>query len=547
MNSTLILALILIILIISSRISDKKKTKIFTEQINRLHNEIDDLKNEKNEIVVNYRKLRNALENRKNDLQNQLDINKNLSVYNKELVSEKEKLEDELRFYTEIKEESLKLNDISKKDFRVTIDANTLNQEQNNIYEIMNNTEKNMFITGKAGTGKSYLLRCFKDNTKKKVLYCAPTGVAAINIGAVTIHSAFGYSNINNGAPYKISNNIRTLLENIDAVVIDEISMVRSDYFTRIDEMLKEVRNNNEAFGGVQMIVIGDVFQLPPVVTDGEVRAFLADKYNGVYFFNTDVFKNGAFSCYELETIVRQNDKDFIKILNSVREGNVSVEQIDYLNKRYVDRLPDNSRIIRIVPTKKQASTINTKEMAKIKAREYTFDAQVTYGTEKIVENEFPCDFKLKLKLGCLIMMLVNDNQERRYVNGTLGIVSDINENMIKVSIDGCEYEISRVPFVKSRAYYDREKKEIVYEDELVIKQFPLIPAYALTVHKSQGATYQTVAIDVNNTFSTGQTYVSLSRCANYDKLYLLTKITPDTILVDNEVVNFYNSINLEK
>lgn len=560
---SLIIIVILVLTVFVLLKNEKKKEDFFSNQIKKLNdtyeilkndsqNRIEKLEKENEEIKEDYKKATHTIEKNKkiieelnNDLEEQSFLNTKIINENEKLTIENKGLNNELRFYTDIKEESLQLNDISKKDIRIKINPETLNDEQKEVYRKMNDSDENMFITGKAGTGKSYLLRCFKDNTNKKVLYCAPTGVAAINIGAVTIHSAFGYKNIEKekGVPYKISNNLKTLLENIDTIVIDEISMVRSDVFTKIDEILRKARGLEQTFGGVQMIIIGDVFQLPPVVKDGEIAAYLADNYNGKYFFNTEAYKKGDFNCYELETIVRQNDKDFIDALNSVREGIISEKQIDYLNKRYVEKLPDNSRIIRIVPTKREASDINNKELEKIRSKEYLFEAQTILGEEKITENELPCDFKLRLKLGCLVMMIVNDNQNRRYVNGTLGIVSDISEDMLRVSIDGCEYPISRYPFSRSKAFYDREKKEIIYKDEVCVLQYPVIPAYALTVHKSQGATYQTVAIDVSNTFATGQTYVALSRCSNFKKLYLLSKVTLDTILVDNEVVNFYKNI----
>lgn len=413
-----------------------------------------------------------------------------------------------------------------------------LNEEKLKIYDLMENTSKNLLITGKAGTGKSYLLKYFKNKTHKKVLFAVPTGIAALNISAVTLHSAFGFNNLMDDHEIALSNSKKSLFKTIDTIVIDEISMVRADVFNQIDKILKYCNSNFLPFGGKQVILFGDLFQLPPVAKSQEAL-FLTKKYGGVFFFNSPAYENGRFQFREIQTIFRQTDKVFIDILNNIREGKILEEDIKTLNSRYTTDIP--KRIARIVPKKDKANKINEDNLNKLDSKEYEYEAQILLGDEKLKESDFPCDFNLRLRVGALVMMITNDQEGRRWVNGTLGIVSKLSDNSITVTIDGIEYEISPVSFNKYKCIYNEEKKKLEYVVEHSVSQYPLILSYAITIHKSQGMTYQQIACDLDNCFAPGQAYVALSRCANFDKLYLIRKVVPSSIIINNTVVNFYN------
>lgn len=497
-----------------------------------------------------------------------VEKNKNLleiSNNKKEIESYKEKiieLEKELKFYTEIKEDSLKLNvkddEVVKEDETITPnienqekestkedtkvkEANAielkLSDEQKVIYEIMENSNNNMFITGKAGTGKSYLLRFFRTNTKKNTLYTAPTGIAALNINGVTLHSAFGFRNLIEENDIRLSTNQREIFKKLDTLIIDEISMVRVDIFQQIDKILRIANENTLPFGGKQVILFGDVFQLPPI-SDRETTQYLTNKYGDIFFFNSYAFKKGNFLFKELNQIHRQTDKQFIEILNNIREGKISEEEINILNTHYTDTVP--RRVIQVVPKKNISHQINTNNLAIINSKEYTYNAQITQGEEYVKETDYQCDFDLRLKVGALVMMIANDIEHKRWVNGTLGIISSLTPNSIKVTIDGVEYDIDRYNFIKYKCTYNRIKQKLEYEIESCVKQFPIILAYAITIHKSQGMTYQQIACDLKECFAPGQSYVALSRCANFDKLYLTSKIDEKAIMVNNTIINFY-------
>ena len=410
--------------------------------------------------------------------------------------------------------------------------------EQKMVYNFMENTNYNLFISGKAGTGKSYLLKYFKEHTNKQVLYVAPTGVVALNIGGETIHSIFGFDNVKEGVNYfKLYSRQIDILKNLDALVIDEISMVRVDVFEQINKILKYVNRNNLPFGGKQVIVFGDIFQLPPVADKNE-KAYFDNKYDGIFFFNSDAYKNGNFKYYELQIIHRQKDVDFINILNNIREGRLSENQANLLNEHCVSNLPNN--IIQLVPRKELANAINIQNLNKLNSKEYTYNAIIKADKKKKKKN-YRCDFVLKLKVGAHIMMIANDTEQKRWVNGTCGIITELSDNYIKVKIDGIEYTVERFNFIRYKCFYDRKTDKLVYIEDTRVSQFPLILSYAITIHKAQGMTCSEVICDVEGCFDAGQAYVALSRCANFDRLYLVHKITLNVIIVDTAVIDFYN------
>ncbi len=430
---------------------------------------------------------------------------------------------------------------------------NILDEEQQKAFDIMENTNQNIFISGKAGTGKSFLLEVFVRASNKKVLKLAPTGVAALNIGGATIHSAFGYYNIENLTENQITTDLRLksekqlVLKNSDVIIIDEISMIRSDKFGKIDKILRKVNGNNIPFGGKQIIVFGDLFQLPPIAKPQELK-YLSDTFGGIHFFNSNSYRQNNFKFIELSVNHRQEgDLRFFEILNRMREGVNTEDDIRELNKRNSFNQNELRRVITLFPTKALAEEKNKNELNKIESKEYSYQAKIIFNITNNqtpnLESIFPISSTLKLKLGALVMMVAND-VDKRWVNGTLGIVSYISQSMIKVKIDGYEYEVHKKEFTSQEAIY--KNGEIHYQDVLQVTQYPLVLAYAITIHKSQGMTYQKVACDISNCFSAGQAYVALSRCSSLDGLYLLEKLSNNsTIQVDPNVRDFYlNLIN---
>ena len=423
------------------------------------------------------------------------------------------------------------------------IDESTLDDDQKRLYKIMEYSDDNIFVTGKAGTGKSYLLKYFRQSTHKRVLFTAPTGIAALNIYGETLHKAFGFDNLQSGPPFKISNNQKKLLEKIDTLVIDEISMVRVDVFDYISKMLCEIMESEEAFGGKQIIVFGDLFQLPPIYKKDEI-AIIIKHYGGLFFFNAKCYSEAQFLFEELNNVHRLNkvETSYMGALNRIRVGTETDEDIALLNERYFEKCPDN--IIHLAPTKDKVQHINQENLDKLRTKMYTYHAIIEDGGKTQNQSDFLCDFELKLKEGALVMMIANDNEYNRWVNGTLGVVSKLSDTSIYVCIDGIEYDIGRHAFQTYKCEYDEIEDKIIYKVDQSVIQYPVILAYAVTIHKSQGMTYKQVVCDVNGSFATGQSYVALSRCSSYDGLYLCNKLLKKDIKENNECIRFYNKQN---
>ena len=425
-----------------------------------------------------------------------------------------------------------------------------LDEEQKQAFLQMEYSNNNMFITGKAGTGKSFLLDLFSKITNKKNIKLAPTGRAAINVNGATIHSAFGFYNLEKlnldelaRSTIRLRPEKRFVLKHIETLIIDEVSMVRADIFDKIEKILRIVNDSNELFGGKQVILFGDPFQLPPVAKKPE-RDYLIDKYGGIHFFHSNSYKVGGFKFIELTTNHRQkSDFGFYNILNNIRSGNISSKDLDVLNRRVVNNRDEIRRIVTLFPTKAEADKVNREELAKIEAKLYTYEAIIEVNKKSnqtpLLESLFNIKEKLELKRGALVMFVKNDI-DRRWVNGTLGIVSMLNNEEIIVSIDGRNHSVNKVLFEEREIVYKNGRLE--YEDVLVVKQFPLILAYAITIHKSQGMTYKNVACDVEACFDTGQAYVALSRCTSLDGLHLLNPVTSHIANVDKDVQDFYFS-----
>lgn len=424
----------------------------------------------------------------------------------------------------------------------------TLDEEQSRAYNLMENTNDNFFITGKAGTGKSFLLRLFVRGTKKKVLKIAPTGIAALNIDGSTIHTLFGFYNLEeisieelNKFTMRMHHTTKIVLKQTEVLVIDEISMVRADILDKIEKMLRIIMNNDELFGGKQIIVFGDMFQLPPISSKEEMD-YLIDKYGGVHFFNANAYQEANFHFIELCTNHRQEkDAKFFEILNHIREGVVKNDEIATINERVETNTDTLRRIIRLFPRRSDAEQVNNEELQKIPAKEYKYNAIVEYNKYNsqnvIIENYFQAVSTLRLKVGALVVMTRND-MEHRWVNGTLAIISKLEEDKIEVTINGRSYPVMLYDWEMKEAVY--RNGEIEYDKIFCVKQYPIMLGYAMTIHKSQGTTYKHIACDPSDCFAPGQAYVALSRCSSLEGLHLLNPFYESNIKVDASVKDFY-------
>lgn len=414
---------------------------------------------------------------------------------------------------------------------------------------IAENTKLNLFLTGKAGTGKTWFLKEFKEHTKKKVVVLAPTGMAAINAKAQTIHSFFHFSfspyipnttnvNTNNDAG---SNDDEQMLKELDMIIIDEVSMVRADMLDRMDNKLRQVRRSDKPFGGVQLLLIGDLFQLPPVANKAD-KELLDNHYSGnYYFFNSDAIKKVGFETINLDKVYRQNDEDFVNILDKARFGILSWPCINKLNTRY---LPDfeadkDSRYITMVAAKRDADKINDSRLGNIEGDGVSYEASIT---GRFPEDGFPAPKVLSLKVGSQVMFTKN-NYEKGYRNGTVGQVSDFDDTFITVRVEDKEIVVERTSWDNIEYTFNPDLHQIMEEEVGSFTQFPLKPAWAITVHKSQGLTFDYAVIDLPHTFESGQAYVAFSRCRTLEGIVLKRKVNPSTFFVDKTIVDFYKGL----
>jgi len=441
---------------------------------------------------------------------------------------------------------------------------NHLNEEVfSEIYSLMEETNNSIFITGKAGTGKSTLIEYFKTKTRKNTVYLAPTGVAAINIKGKTIHSFFKFAPqiITSDEIKKINYKERDtdIFKKVEIIIIDEISMVRADIIQGIDYILKMYRNNYEPFGGVQMIFIGDMYQLPPVVDkkdikithngkiifNGHIIDYFQLKYGGPFFFNSDAFKNTMFLFYELNTVFRQKDNEFIDLLNSIRENKINEDTLDILNKQFnvsLDNFEDNR--ITLCTRKGTVQNKNKNMLAKLQTTQLKFDAEVAGSFLKMKPEDYPAEKELTLKQGSQIMMLVND-KEGRWVNGSIGIITKLSKDNIVVNINNIKYTINKNIWETIDYEYDKEMDKLKTIKTGVFIQYPIMLAWAITIHKSQGKTFEKVNIDLDSgAFAHGQTYVALSRCKTLEGIMLKRPVIRKDIIVDDEVTKFINEMN---
>jgi len=415
------------------------------------------------------------------------------------------------------------------------ISAVELSDEQQRFFHEIETSDSHFYITGKAGTGKSMLLQYLRYNTSRKVVVAAPTGISALNIGGQTIHSLFG---IAPGlvAPESSSLHRRAadLLRHIEMVIIDEISMVRADLMDAIDHILRMARRSSEPFGGVKLIMFGDLFQLPPVV-DRSLHPYFNDMYGGYYFFDAMVWRDTPMAVLVLTHIFRQKDEYFKQILNGIRSGSPTEEMIEALNSRANLYVPSGN-ILTLATTNAKVNQINADRMERLPTPHFSYSATVSGALEP---SAFPTEAVLYLKEGAQVMLLKND-KDRRWVNGSIGRVYRLTPEMVEVEINGTIFEIKKEKWAKIRYVYHDESNSVKEEPLGSFTQFPLRLAWAVTIHKAQGLTYDTVAIDLGTgSFAHGQTYVALSRCTSLEGLYLTRSVVPRDIIVDQRILDF--------
>lgn len=413
-----------------------------------------------------------------------------------------------------------------------------LNEQLIHTLTMMEETSQNIFVTGKAGTGKSTLLRLFKEFTDKNVVVVAPTGVAAINAGGMTIHSFFQLPlGAVNEDDVKILSRKKEVFEKMDTLIIDEISMVRADLLDAIDMSMRRNRRNWEPFGGAQVLLFGDLYQLPPVVDDREIRRYLDDKYNGCYyFFGSRAYRETAFQRIELMKVFRQTDADFIEILNKIRKAEVADYVLEAINKRAGILPPENMPVITLTTRRLQAEMINKSELEKLPGEAKVYNAEIK---GRFDARHAPADYQLRLKEGAQVMLVKNDSLGR-WVNGTLGVVEELGSNQVKVAVDGHSYWVKPAVWENLDYYYDENEKKIKSRIIGTFTQIPLKLAWAITIHKSQGKTFSQVVVDLGEgAFEYGQVYVALSRCRSLKGLYLKTPVRHHEIKVHPQVVDF--------
>ncbi|MFZ4261696.1 helix-turn-helix domain-containing protein [Sphingobacterium sp. HJSM2_6] len=439
--------------------------------------------------------------------------------------------------------------------------------QQNDIFSqavaFVNQTQQPIFLTGKAGTGKTTFLKYIRDHSYKKMAITAPTGVAAMNAGGTTLHALFWlpfgvfiedyplqwedkdqfiYNKHRLFSTIKLTKNRRAILQELELLVIDEVSMVRADTLDAIDVILKSVRRDMRPFGGVQLLFIGDLYQLPPVVQDREWQV-LRDYYQSAFFFDAKVFKQQPPILIELKKIYRQQDENFIRVLNKIRNNNTSQEDLEELNVHFQpDFVPEEGeQYITLTSHNRLAEQINQEKLDSLSSALHQIKSIIK---DDFQASSFPADDTLSLRVGAQVMFIKNDvGEDRRYFNGKIGTVKDINidKHQVIVSFPNEEEDVTVKRETWENIRYSYNKGDDKIEEEILgtFSQFPLRLAWAITIHKSQGLTFDKAIIDAGTSFAAGQVYVALSRLTGLKGLVLRSKIPSYAIRTDFQVVSF--------
>ncbi len=424
--------------------------------------------------------------------------------------------------------------------------------ESNNDIElarkIIEQTGASLFLTGKAGTGKTTFLRNLRTSSRKRMVVCAPTGIAAINAGGVTLHSFFqldfgvyvpGMKRESKGRVAFSKEKIR-IIRGLDLLVIDEVSMVRADLLDAVDSVLRRYRDRTLPFGGVQLLLIGDLQQLPPVVVEHE-RQLLEANYRSPYFFDSHALQQLDYVTIELSKVYRQSDSNFLDLLNAVRDNRADAEVLRRLNERYVPGFnPDDSEgYVRLTTHNHLANMVNERKLAALPGEPYEFVAKVS---GNFPASSYPADLKLTLKEGAQVMFIKNDTgMDRHYYNGMMGKVTTIDdEGLVVTPDDGSDpINVEPVEWENTKFEINEETNEISEKVDGVFCQIPLKLAWSITIHKSQGLTFDRAIIDASASFSHGQTYVALSRCRTLEGMVLGRPLSPNAIINDMTVSEF--------
>ena len=415
-------------------------------------------------------------------------------------------------------------------------------------WQFVKNTGTSIFLTGKAGTGKTTFLRALKDKLPKRMVVVAPTGIAAINANGVTIHSFFQLpfapyvpnSIFKTEGIFRVSKEKQRILRTLDLLVIDEISMVRADLLDSVDMVLRRYRDRSKPFGGVQLLLIGDLQQLPPVVRDEE-WTLLGKYYDSPYFFSSLALKQTGYITIELKHVYRQNDLEFLSLLNKIRDNKADQDTFNRLNNRYIPNFvpPSDTDYIRLVTHNYQAQIINEGKLAELPGVSRQYKASIT---GEFPEQSYPTEFVLELKENAQVMFVKNDSTGKgRYYNGMLGKVVSTTPRDVTVKGNETGELIDLLPEEWTNAKYvlNKDTHEIEEEVEGTFKQFPLRLAWAVTIHKSQGLTFEHAIIDAQHSFAHGQTYVALSRCKTLEGLVLSSPLSTNAVICDEKVHQF--------
>ena len=412
--------------------------------------------------------------------------------------------------------------------------------------DLLRQTGRHLFLTGKAGTGKTTFLRSLKDRLPKQLVVAAPTGVAAINAGGVTLHSFFQIpfgplaDRENEQQHFRFSRDKIAMIRGMDLLVIDEISMVRADLLDAVDGVLRRFRDRRKPFGGVQLLMIGDLQQLAPVVKNGEWE-FLKDRYDVPYFFGSRALRDTDYACIELVEVYRQQDGRFLDLLNAVRENRLSPEALAELNRRHVpDFAPaDGDGYVTLCTHNAQAQRLNDSKLAALPGPAVRFAADVA---GDFPESSFPVDPQIELKVGAQVLFVKNDpSPDKRFFNGKLGRVAAFENGAVRIRCPGDPADISVAPMQWDNVKYaiDPATHRIAETVEGTFKQIPLKLAWAITIHKSQGLTFERAVVDADASFAHGQVYVALSRCKTLEGLVLRTPLRPRSIIADPAVADY--------